>query len=212
MANARTEIDRFLYRIDVSPTVFTPKEARAEYARLRKIANKRIQRLQASEYAGSDAALTGAFPALPAPLKGKDAGKDDKLIYRSLQDVAFFVSKKTSTIQGIREAEKKALKTLHEHGYDFVTKKNIREFGEFWREVKTHSDAKKYDSETIVQMFKDAKQKRIDPVDLARDFDFWIQNSEKIDTIKRSTETMTSEQARAKLERSEASKASRRRR
>lgn len=193
MARARTEIDRFLYRIDVSPTVFTPEEARAEYARLRKAANMRIQRLQASEYKESAAAQTGAFQALP-----KDTS--ERTVYRALQDVALFMSKKTTTVSGIREAERKMVETMKERGYDFINRKNVKEFGEFWKEVKTHATYKQYDSERIVEMFRDAKKKRIDPVDLARDFDFWIQNSERIDDVKRSSETMSSAEARSRLE------------
>ena len=193
MANARTEIDRFLYRIDVSPTVWTPAQARAEYSRLRKAANKRIMRLQESEYATSAAAQTGAFQALPK-------GASDRTVYRALQDVALFMSKKSTTVSGIREAERKMIETMKERGYDFINRKNVKEFGEFWREVKTHATYKQYDSERIVEMFREAKKKRIDPVDLARDFDFWIQHSEKIDDVKRSSEVMSSAEARRRLE------------
>ncbi len=193
MARERTEINRFLYRIDVSPTVWTPEEARAEYARLRKAANMRIQRLQASEYSTSSAAQTGAFQALPK-------GASDRTVYRALQDVALFMSKKTTSVSGIREAERKMVETMQERGYDFINRKNVKEFGEFWKEVKTHATYKQYDSERIVEMFRDAKKKRIDPVDLARDFDYWIQHSEKIDDVKRSSETMSSAEARRRLE------------
>ena len=88
---------------------------------------------------------------------------------------------------------------MREMGYTFLNKSNIREFGKFWQEVKKHAEYKSYDSERIVNMFRDAKRKRIDTEDLAKDFNFWIENSEKLSTMKRSDTVMSSTEARERL-------------
>lgn len=177
-----------MYRITQAPTFFTPREARAEYARLRAVAEKRIQRLQSAGYK-----IQGPTSFKPLP---RGAGETE--IYKSLADVARFISQKSSTITGRKEQIRSFVETMQERGYDFINERNADEFGEFMREAKKHDEYRGYDSEEVVELFHLAKEKRVKPEELAKDLDTWIGN-EKLINMKRSRQTIGSEELRERL-------------
>lgn len=47
------------------------------------------------------------------------------------RQLAIFLSSSQSTVTGRHQAEAKSVKTFQQRGYKFVTKKNVRQFGEF---------------------------------------------------------------------------------
>ena len=120
-------------------------------------------------------------------------------MYGNLQNVARFVNKESSSISGQRRQEMKQLEAMRERGYTFLTKGNIHQFREFWKEVRSHEANRFKDSEQVVELFRTAKEKRIDPLDLAKDFQFWIQHQQELSSAKRSNSTITSEEARERL-------------
>lgn len=172
-----------------SAFVFTPKEARAEYARLRKIANRRLERLGASEFANSRTYQnwSSGFEALPPDAPERD-------IRKALYDVGRFVNLKTSSVSGARKAQAEFIETMHERGYDFVNKSNAQEFGEFMRDVKTHKTYKGYDSERVVMLFGKLKEKRIDTKDAAEYFEYWMKHQNQLDQAPRSNKTVSSKE------------------
>lgn len=193
MANVFKDVDIYLYNMEVAPTRWTEKEARAEYARLAAVANKRIRRLQESAYKSSAAAQHVYFPTSAKQFKTA------RQVYGNLQNVARFVNKESSSISGQRRQEMKQLEAMRERGYTFLTKGNIHQFREFWKEVRSHEANRFKDSEQVVELFKTAKEKRIDPLDLAKDFQFWIEHQQELSSAKRSNSTITSEEARERL-------------
>ena len=170
-----------------SAFVFTPKEARAEYARLRKIANRRLERLGASEFANSRTYQnwSSGFEALPPDAPERD-------IRKALYDVGRFVNLKTSSVSGSRRAQAEFIETMHERGYDFINKSNAQEFGEFMRDVKTHKTYKGYDSERVAMLFGKLKEKRIDTKDAAEYFEYWMKHQNQLDQAPRSNKTVSS--------------------
>lgn len=187
-------MESWMYDIDIAPTFLNLKEARAEYVRLAKAANKRIQRIRESEYSASAAAQRQMFGSVKAL-------KTERQVYAALQQVARFTSQKTSSISGIKEVEKKQLETMREMGYTFLNKGNIHEFGEFMKQVRKHANVKNLQgvSDRIVNLFKEAKRKRIDTQTLAKDFQFWLDHETELDTMKRSNTTMSSDEARERI-------------
>lgn len=177
MATRRNPLrgESWLYDLTEAPQHFTPKEARAEYARLRAIAVKRLQRLEAAR---PESKIVSKFKGQFQPLT---RGASERTVYKALQDVARFASAKSYSISGLKESERKAAETLREHGYD-IDKKDIKEFGEFMGAVKTGGQNKGYDSERLVEFFKKAKDKKLDPVSLGKHFNFWMEKN-RIDRI-----------------------------
>ena len=172
-----------------SAFVFTPKEARAEYARLRKIANRRLERLGASEFANSRTYQnwSSGFEALPPDAPERDVRK-------ALYDVGRFVNLRTSSVSGARAAREKFVEKMQSHGYDFINKSNAAEFGEFMREVKTHQTYRGYDSDRVAKLFNSLKEKRISTEDAAQYYEYWMKHKTQLDAAPRSNKTVSSKE------------------
>ena len=129
---------------------------RKEYTRLRKIANKRLARLQASKYKDSDLAkeYSGGFEIL--------ANVAD--LPRELTVLARFVASERSSITGLQRIEKQTISTLHQHGYKFVNTKNVRQFGAFMEEMRQAGLSKLYSSEFIATWWSERDASKRDNV------------------------------------------------
>lgn len=106
-------------------------ELRKEYSRLRSIARKRLERLATSEYNESAAYRLNRFK-----FKALAEIKNENELINRLSAVVDFLSARGSSVSGQKAMEKERIETLHEHGYDFVNKGNLREFGEFMQFLK----------------------------------------------------------------------------
>lgn len=180
--------DMWNYDLSYQAEMFTLAEARKEYSKLRSIANKRIQRLGQSEFRKSTAYRnwSGGFTTL-AGLAGESQ------IRKALYDVARFLKQRTGSVSGARKAQKEFIKTMQGMGYTFINKKNAAEFGEFMREVKKHKDYKGRDSEQLVELFRTAKEKRIDTQSLAKNYETWFKNEKALESAPRSNRTVSFE-------------------
>lgn len=140
---------------------------RKEYTRLRKIANKRLARLQASEYKQTDLAkeYAGGFAIL--------AEVED--LPRELTQVARFVASERSSVTGLKRIDKKTIETLHQHGYTFVNAKNVGQFGAFMEEMRQAGLSKLYSSELIATWWSEKGASMQDNVsELKREFEKYV--------------------------------------
>lgn len=140
---------------------------RKEYTRLRKIANKRLARLQASEYKETDLAkeYAGGFAIL--------AEVED--LPRELTQVARFLASEKSSVTGLKRIDKKTIETLHQHGYAFVNAKNVRQFGAFMEEMRQAGLSKLYSSAFIAEWWSEKGASMRDNVDkLKREFEKYV--------------------------------------
>lgn len=99
---------------------------RKEYSRLRSIARKRLERLGKSEFAE-----TAEYQLNKSHYPKLEKIQSSYELANRLTDLQKFLAAKGSTVTGQKRIQKAKLETLHEHGYTFVNKGNIREFGEF---------------------------------------------------------------------------------
>lgn len=176
---SRFEIDRSQYFPDVARSVTFPtvREARAEYSRLRKIAAKRLQRLAGAGYADSSTyqRYANAFSPLPKDLS-------ESRVYKKLNEVAHFLSLKSSSVSGEREKISSTVETLQELGYDFINESNIREFGQFMDSLRSYMGGKDLDySEQAIEVFRHAldADSPLDPQKLADQFADWLLGEEE---------------------------------
>jgi hypothetical protein len=161
------------YYPSISREWLTPKEAQKEYNRLRAIANKRYEALERNYPASSMAQeYRGGFPSAK--------GETDDRVYNRLYNVAKYLESKLSSVTGQRSYRKKAIASLHESGYDFINESNFDQFTAYMDEVKSHSDARsiEYQSEDIVEMFGRVMEEDADPEEIARDFEYWLDNED----------------------------------
>lgn len=102
------------------------KELRKEYAKLRSVAMKSLQRMGKSEFAQSQTYRqnVGRFLAT-SHLKSK------KEVARALTDVVRFLSAKGHSVSGMKEIRKQSITTWHEKGYTWVNKTNYEDWTRF---------------------------------------------------------------------------------
>lgn len=159
----------------------TLPEARAEYSRLRSAAVKRLRRLSGTEgerYSAFRMYGKEGFPSLPKNASASEVG-------RALADVYHFLEMKTSSIGSIRAAQRNAIKTLNERGYDFINKGNIHEFGEFMeaaRQQKVVSN-NRGGSPTIVELYENVKRLQMPPEKVQLRFAYWLSKRKELETI-----------------------------
>ena len=168
----------FDYFPEIARSKMTKREARAEYARLRKIANRRLEALMRN-YPKSEVARRYRKGFQPLSKEEKTTR-----IYKKLYEVARYLNTASGSVTGQRTARKKQLETLHEHGYLFVNKRNLDQFNEFWRTVRAHGDARRYDSERVAVLFGKAKKKRLDPQAVARDFEKYLEKDSPLANVR----------------------------
>lgn len=108
------------------------KELRQEYARLRAVAQKSIQRLGKSEFAGGATYrnAVGRFPMTKSI-------KDKRELSMALVDVSRFLSAKGSSVSGLKEIRAEQVNTWqNQYGYDFVNATNYSAWVEFLEVLK----------------------------------------------------------------------------
>ena len=156
-------------------------EVRKEYTRLRDISQKRLKRLAKAGYTDTEVYRRNVkhYPKL------KDIKSKSELAQR-LSDLSRFVASKQSTVSGIKEKERKALESLSEHGYGFVNESNIQEFGEFMEEYRNQLLDMDYDSGDAAELYSVIQKHKIDPEKVKVDFEYWLENLEKAQELKRS--------------------------
>ena len=155
------------------------KQIRAEYTRLRDIAQKRIKRLGESEWRSSETyqRYKGGFPKL------SQIPNRTNLSYELIK-LSLFVSAKTTTVSGLKHQRTEQLKSLKKHGYDFVNKENIDKFGQFMEDFRNKElGRRKEGSPIVVELFYQTERLGLDPKVVARDFDYWLSNLETMAQI-----------------------------
>lgn len=126
----------------------TEKELREEYTRLRDIAQKRLKRIGQSEFAESQ-----TYKNFAGVFKTTRSIKDKDQLAMALADVASFVGTEM-TLSKMKKQRSESLKTLKEHGYNFVNEKNYVKFGRFMQTYKNANLDKIYDSARAVAIFQ----------------------------------------------------------
>lgn len=119
-------------RVEYTPTLMKitsgedEREVRAEYARLRRIAQNRLRRLEQTGNVETDLynRFKKGFPVL------SDIKTKRQLVY-NLSDLATFIESPYSTPRGIEAVTKKTVESLNARGYTFVNSSNLKLFGEF---------------------------------------------------------------------------------
>lgn len=152
---------------------------RAEYTRLRDIAQKRIKRLGASEWSDTETyrKYRAGFPKL------SEIPNRTSLSYK-LTELSRFVSAKTTTVTGLRQQRSRSLKELHRHGYTFVNIKNYKRFGQFMEEYREKTAGKKQrPSDELVELYFQTERLGLDPAAVERDFNYWLDNAETMKEI-----------------------------
>lgn len=156
-----------------SAGIWEEREIRAEYSRLRDIAQKRLQRLGRSEpdsYAYRE--NVGAY----APARGLTTAQ----IVDLLPDLARFITARAGSVSGIRAIRRQTLQTLHERGYDFVNARNLREFGEYMEDWRSRRELHSIGSVEAAEFYGWASEHKVDVDRIRADFAGWLSKREEL--------------------------------
>lgn len=170
--------DEYYFPEALKEGVLTSKEMRAEYSRLRAIANKRLARFEGTPYVKNQAYLKNVGKYVPL----KEIKSDRELLYK-LYELKKFVTAKSSSVSGLKELEKKALETAHDKGLTWLNKSNLRDFGNFMEECRAKGYAKLYGSERCAEVFGTAAKKGVNPAEVQKDFTYWMENREELEKL-----------------------------
>ena len=151
----------------------TPQEIRAEYIRLRAIAQKRIKRLEAAGFRA---------PSVNMPfVKGLTPGQ----LANALMDVAIFIRSPGSTVSGRRmeiiSREKKLRKHYPEIDWDSI---NMADFYDYMEAYNAKYSNVVYPSDEAVTLYSIAKGRRMTTASLKKDMKFWHDNMAKLENYK----------------------------
>lgn len=145
------------------------KEERAnilrDYSEMRKIANRRLENFKGTEWESSKQYKMNA-----GKYKKISDIKDDAELAHLLTELHGFVTSSTSTVTGLKQQRNRTIETLHERGYTFINKGNLRQFGEFMEDIRQRQIASLYDSARLADVFHMAEKRGINPEDLAERF------------------------------------------
>lgn len=120
------------YQPDALQNGYTEKELRAEYSRLRSIAQKRLKTLEQSEFAASQTVRynRGRYKTL------SDIESTSELSHL-LGDLARFLTAQRGTVSGLRLERERAMETWREqYGVDFVKPEEWLDYTDFMNYLK----------------------------------------------------------------------------
>lgn len=147
-----------------------PKDLRRIYTYFRSVANKRIKRIESARLTGASKAyqdLGGIVPPLTSI-------PPDKIPY-AVREVAVFLSRAGSTVKGIRESQKRRIKSLQERGYD-VDEQNFNKFVQFMEEAKGRLLSEGLSYEKTMELYVAVKNREVHLAHIMDDFSWWAEN------------------------------------
>ena len=192
-ARLRWDLQQYMPAFSVNMDV---RELRKEYTRLRKIAQKRLERFVGTEWERSEVFKKnyGQYPKLA------DIKSESKLRYE-LAALARFINAETSSVSGLRQQRAKTIEALRDKGYTFVNKNNYWQFGEFMDYYKTSKLNQIYDSEAALTVFQMTERFNIPERELSRNFETYLSKAEEIENMEvpRNPRARNSDYIREKL-------------
>lgn len=147
-----------------------------EYTRLRKAAKGRLKTIGKSEFKNSEVYRQNKDRYNQTANQILREGGASLLKYR-LSSIYRFLSKKTSSVTGLREQASSTIKTLHEHGYTFVNAENMEEFTRFMDSTRLSAEAMRYDSERVAELYDYGRKEGVPLEELIRNFERFMEES-----------------------------------
>ena len=177
------------------------RELRREYARLRRVANKRLTNL---EKRGLGTWGDRRF--------GSARGRSSEYVEAALLEVSRYLRDPRHTVKGETEFRSSVLNALHKDGYNFINENNFYDFTKYMDKLRTQYSEKVFDSTDAVQVFNNMERLKIDPellkdeigTDIDKDkIDYLMQNAHKLEQVKllRKTQRISFEDLQRRIDR-----------
>lgn len=153
---------------------FAESDIEKEYNRLRRAAIGRLKTIGKSEFSESDIYKENKNLYDMTAKQIMREGGLSLLKYR-LSAIYRFLSKKTSSVTGLREISNKTLAALHDHGYYFITEDNLDDFGHFMDAVRATAETLRYDSEHVAELYEWGEKTAVSVSDLITHFEDFME-------------------------------------
>lgn len=170
-------------------------ELRKEYTRLRRVAQKRLDRIERSSDFSDSPIVTNNKPWLATPPSSIPAAD----LPSALSHVASLLSAKTGTLTGLRKARAKTLESLRSSGVRGITPKNYGSFTSFMRKTQVYREAyipypkrskgtERRDAARQLRprMFSLTQNGNVSESAIMKEFQFFRDNLDKIEKLARS--------------------------
>ena len=152
------------------------KQAKAEYSKMRRIANERIDRLTRH---GKDRYIDN-IPDLP-PLADMSSGQ----VYQYLREVNDFLKNPFTLIRGIQRYENYMKDRFNAAGYDFVNKNNIAKVNFYMGRIKKEVGDKAFDSDEALEYIEQLERLGVDPEEFEKNIRKYMEyGPEDLETLK----------------------------
>ena len=171
----RVNLDMYTREAIKAADVWTDSAVRKEYSRLRDIAQKRLERLGRNE---PESYAYRANKGQYAPARGQTT----EALRQQLPQLAKFIAAKTGSVTGIRAQRRKAVESLQEKGYRFVTGENLQAFGEFMEEFRAkRGAARSYGTFEALELWEFAQANDIDVERVKSQFAQWLKQRRELE-------------------------------
>lgn len=147
------------------------KELRQEYIRLRKVANKRLQRMKEAGFDNNR-----LYKHNKSAFKALSNIKTDYEFAAAVVYLDSFLSGK-STVREIRKTRSKTVEALQNRGYEFINEGNIDAFGDFMDDMRSRGIANLLPSDQIADQFGIAEKKGVTPEQLKKAFTSFLEKN-----------------------------------
>lgn len=131
------------------------KDVRREYIRLRRVAEKRLRRLEEAGFSGMQ-----IYKYNKNAFERSSELSDADLRFR-LSQLADFIMSPESTVTGVRKSQRRMINTLHKHGYTGIDKSNIAEFGRFMDRYRASHLDKVYGSRRVAKISSESRSGKL---------------------------------------------------
>lgn len=150
------------------------RTAKNEYTRLRKTAMQRLRSIKKAGFAWTEGYKT--FEEYLRPASKLTTPADLAVGLQNL--VEFFEKPQKTTIRGIRKSINRQIEAFKARGIDFIsTNEDFHLFTEFLQMRIQLGLAEMYDSEQIIDLFRDMKDLNIDPDKIKANFEEFLSSS-----------------------------------
>ena len=173
MAKKKQSLEQFLaenpfeqYHIEAD--ILTPDEMRKHYSYLRSVANKRLSKFKGTEFEDSMSYTKNKNKFVPL-----SKIENERDLRYKLYELNKFIRAESSSVTGLKRIRNRAIETAHEHGMTWLNKSNIKQFGEYMDFLRSKYGAKQFDSERAQELFGQSIKRKIDPMGIAEDFQFF---------------------------------------
>lgn len=173
----------------------TEKELAKVYSYFRRVAKKRINRLE--QYGYTKTAQYQRMKAIGLPILKEIENRNQLAMY--LQQTAFFISTESSTISGIKRIRKQKLEQFQEMGFTGINESNYDDFIDFFETAKA-KNVRGSDFAEASKVWNLGRKTKAKPKQIIDDYNKYTELINKAESaITKPLEQMTSEEIKAYL-------------